>query len=180
MRPVKGFEGDYSVDENGNVFSHPKTVCVGTNGGVRHQPMQTIKSFVCSKRTDHLRVYLSKKGKKHPRLVHRLVAEAYIPNPKNLPFINHKDGNPQNNMVDNLEWCDGRHNSLHAYANGLKKRVYIRGEDNGQSKLTADNVRNIRQRRANGESNASIARSIGINPKTVSMIVLRQRWAHID
>ena len=180
MKPVKGFEGLYSVDQFGNVFSHPKTVKVGVNGGVRRQPMQTIKSFTCSKRTDHLRVYLAKEGKKFPRFVHRLVAQAYIPNPDNLPFINHKDGNPQNNAVENLEWCDGSYNSTHAYANGLKKPVHIKGENNGQSKLTADNVREIRRRRDSGETNASIARSFGVKPKTISMITLRQRWAHID
>lgn len=52
--------------------------------------------------------------------VHRLVATAFIPNPQNLPQINHIDGNKDNNCVENLEWCDNGYNQRHAIANGLK------------------------------------------------------------
>lgn len=59
------------------------------------------------------------KGKKVP--IHRLVALAYIPNPEDHPVVNHKDGNPSNNTVENLEWCSHSHNIQHAYDMGLNK-----------------------------------------------------------
>lgn len=61
----------------------------------------------------YLRVTLCEKGKQHRIAVHRLVAMKYIPNPQNLPQVNHKDGNKQNNSVENLEWCDARGNQQH-------------------------------------------------------------------
>ena len=58
---------------------------------------------------------LHKNGKEKRFKVHRLVAEAFIPNPKHLPQINHKDGNVKNNNVDNLEWCTCQDNLLHSF-----------------------------------------------------------------
>lgn len=57
-------------------------------------------------------------------VIHREVAKAFIPNPNNLPQVNHKDGNKENNKLDNLEWCDNSYNQLHANKMGLcKKRL---------------------------------------------------------
>lgn len=62
------------------------------------------------------------KASRRAYAVHRLVAEAFIPNPDNLPQINHIDGNKDNNCVSNLEWCDNSHNIRHAYDNSLISR----------------------------------------------------------
>lgn len=76
----------------------------------------------------YLRVYLNNKEKKHKHFfVHRLVALAFIPNPNNYPQINHKDRNPSNNNVDNLEWCDNTYNQR--YSNSMSVLQYdINGE----------------------------------------------------
>lgn len=67
----------------------------------------------------HPRVGLHHSGKLRIYMVHRLVAEAFVPNPQNLPFVNHKDGNKHNNNAENLEWCTQKENVAHAIREGL-------------------------------------------------------------
>ena len=74
------------------------------------------------------------------RFVHRLVATKYIPNPDNLPQVNHKDGNKHNNCVDNLEWVTNQQNRDHA----VEEKLQIMGEDCPWSKLTYEQVKFIR------------------------------------
>lgn len=70
------------------------------------------------------------------RLIHRLIAIAFIPNPKKYDCINHIDGCKTNNSIENLEWCDRKHNNIHAYQTGLKQGYFkgIKGYDNPSSK----------------------------------------------
>lgn len=70
--------------------------------------------------------------------VHRLVAEAFIPNPGRKPEVNHKDGNKANNRIENLEWCTNKENISHAIDYGLI--VGKRGIDNCNAKLTMEQV----------------------------------------
>ena len=66
-------------------------------------------------------VFLYKDGKGKNYKVHRLVAQAFIPNPQNLPEVNHKDHNPSNNKVENLEWCDRTYNNRYSRAKKVKQ-----------------------------------------------------------
>ena len=68
----------------------------------------------------YLQVCLTKHNKQHSFRVHRLVAECFIDNPENLPQVNHKDENKQNNNVDNLEWCTNDYNTH--YGTGILRR----------------------------------------------------------
>lgn len=74
------------------------------------------------------------KGKSKLLRVNRLVAQAFIPNPLNLPVVNHKDGNKLNNNVNNLEWCTIQQNTKHAFDNGLMKQPIMFSKDNAKSK----------------------------------------------
>ena len=94
MKDVKGYEGLYAVTSCGKVWSYRR--------------QKFLKPRV--NRGGYLYVNLSKNGKAKSYVVHRLVAEAYIPNPDNLPMINHKDECKTNNCLQNLEWCDASYN----------------------------------------------------------------------
>lgn len=88
----------------------------------------------------------SESGNKESRkmyAVHRLVAEAFLPNPQNLPQINHIDGNKDNNCVENLEWCDNGYNQRHALSTGLKDRSKMSANSSFR-KLSEEQIRFIK------------------------------------
>lgn len=87
----------------------------------------------------YLAVGLYKNGKQKWYLVHRLVAQAFIPNPSKLPMINHKDENPLNNNVDNLEWCNAKYNLN--YNEGQKRKAMKRSKTIYQYTLNGEFVR---------------------------------------
>lgn len=91
---------------------------VSNTGKVRNKRSgKILKPFTNS--NNHFMVGLSINGNTKRFLVHRLIALVFLQNPKNLPIINHKDGNPSNNNVENLEWCTQKHNIHHSFKTGL-------------------------------------------------------------
>lgn len=124
-KPVSGFEGDYEVSSLGHVRSLDKTVyCkMCRNHVVRKGILLNPGTYS----NGYLRVCLGKhKNQKYYR-VHRLVAEAFIPNPDDKPYVNHKDLDRQNNKVENLEWVTPLENTEHYWhAKRLKKSVQDR------------------------------------------------------
>ena len=104
------FDGLYSVSNLGRVKSNDRQI-VYSNGVVTTYKGKILKPEICA--DGHLRVTLSNSGRKQRVFVHRLVAEAFIPNPNNYPIVNHKDEVPSNNCVDNLEWCTYAYNNTY-------------------------------------------------------------------
>ena len=108
-RPVVGYEGLYEVSNTGQVRSmnYNKTGVPG----LLHPEVKKGEGTL-----PYLRVIMHKDKKQKKFLVHRLVAQAFIPNHQGLPQVNHKDGDVQNNKADNLEWCDARYNTTYGCA----------------------------------------------------------------
>lgn len=109
---ITGFE-DYKVSNAGQVFSIKRN--------------KLLKAY---EKKGYYGVWLYQDKKRYFRMVHRLVATAFIPNIENLPQINHKDENSKNNNVENLEWCTAKYNSN--YKNHRKNlSLALSGENNG-------------------------------------------------
>lgn len=108
-KDIEGYEGLYQVSNLGRVKSlnYKRS---GKEGILTPTPIYG----------GYMHINLYKNGKPKPYLIHRLVAQSFIPNPNNLPEVNHKDENKENNSVDNLEWCTSKYNANHGTRN---KRV---------------------------------------------------------
>ena len=125
-KPIKGYEGYYKVDQFGRVFSVDRTITVNDNGRVYEKPIKGKQIAQALHSKGYKIVSLTKDGESKTFYVHRLVAEAFIDNPLNLPFINHKDEDKTNNFADNLEWCTEQYNATYGSARE-KQANAIRG-----------------------------------------------------
>lgn len=106
-KPVVGYENLYEVSNLGRIRSFDRWV-KSKNGSIRICRGRILKPG--TDKRGYLYVVLCKNNKQKTYKVHRLVAEAFLPNPDNLPQVNHKDENKQNNNVENLEFCDCKYN----------------------------------------------------------------------
>lgn len=109
--------------------------------------------------------------------VHRMIAFAFIPNPRELKEVNHKNGDKLNNAVENLEWCSREQNNRHAIKMGLK--LPRQGEKHGCAVLTNAQVLKIRELRSAGATGVDVARMFGVSTTTISDIHSRKIWKHI-
>lgn len=114
-KDIQGFE-DYVISNQGEIFFKGKT-CITANGRKRTYKSHIVKQAVNS--SNYKKVSLRKDGVMYNKYVHRLIAENFIPNPHNLPMVNHKDGNKWNNNISNLEWVTASENAQHAHTQGL-------------------------------------------------------------
>lgn len=106
--PLKNFENIYLINKSGNIIS--------LGNGIINTKIKEVAKSDCE---GYLVCTLSKNGTTKQYYIHRLVAETFIPNPDNLPCVNHKDENKSNNNVDNLEWCTFKYNSQYSLGNTI-------------------------------------------------------------
>lgn len=121
-KDVIGYEGLYQVSNFGNVKSCRRTIIrKNRSHGYNKYPVSEKVLTPVNQGNGYYRVRLQKGVDSKFKLVHRLVAEAFIPNPDNLPCVNHKDENPSNNSMNNLEWCSYYYNNH--YNNATAHRI---------------------------------------------------------
>jgi hypothetical protein len=118
---VNGYEGMYSVDTTGQVYSYKRGSKLKHIGGVIYDKSRGRHSYRVG--------CFFKEGKSKSLYFHRLVAEAFIPNPDNKKEVNHIDGDKLNNSVENLEWATRSENTIHAFATGLMEGRAVSEED---------------------------------------------------
>ena len=171
MRDIKGYEGQYAVTEDGRVWSYPRVI-ISKNHVYRDWSGGFLRHGIGNRGYHH--VTLSN-GKTKTRLIHRLVAEAFIPNPLGLAQVNHKNGNKNDNRVENLEWMTLQENMTHAAMMGLKPR----GARHHMAKLNETKVVSIRKLARRGVSHTQLASEFGVGRTNIVKIVNRQIWKHL-
>lgn len=171
-RDVVGYEGLYQVSNLGRVKSLPASS--KQKGGVL-KPWKVGGGYLVIQLNDS-----GRKDRRKRRYVHDLVAEAFIgAKPKGLT-CNHKDGCKENNSWANLEYCTQKENNLHAFRVLHRKPVRNNGEKGGNTKLTEDDVRQIREMYATGEyTQKEISQFFPVNDKNINNILTRKTWRHI-
>ena len=134
---------------------------------------------------------LTSNGKNYYKYVHRLVAEAFVPNPNNKGQVNHKNGIKNDNSVENLEWVTPSENIRHAIETGLlkyeereidiKNSKYAKGEEVNGSLLNPEKVIRIRSLYETGEyKQKELAKMLNVSSGAIHDVVNRKTWKHIE
>ncbi len=161
MKDIPGYEGKYSINENGDIWSHTKKT--NKKGGLYMKTKITSAGYKS--------LQLSKDGETKDTLIHRLLAEIFIENPNKKPTVNHRDGNKLNNNIDNLEWATYSENNQHAMSTGL----------NGIRKLNTIQIREIRRLREEEKMQyKDIASKYNMGKTAIRYICIRKTYKDIE
>lgn len=172
LKPIEGYEDQYSITNDGRIWSHEKIV--GRKNKSKGKKLSKWLKPTINK--GYLVICLVKNKKRKMFFVHRLVAQAYIPNPNNKPHINHLSGIKTNNHVSNLEWVIPLENSQHATINGLMNGVQRFGENNFSAKLTWEQVNEIRNNHNNESHKNKVWEKYGIGRTQYYNILNNWAW----
>ena len=166
--PCPNYETSYEVSNLGRVRSIDRV------SGKRKGIVKGKILVQTPNRRKYLEVRLFKDGESIPKIVHRLIAKAFISNPNDLPQVNHKDGDKKNNSVANLEWITNSENQKHAYKLGLQPSRA--GENNNKAKITDKDVTLLKQLYNSGMSIIQVSNSTNINMSTIRQIIYGRTW----
>lgn len=164
---INGIETHYEVSNKGNVRN--------SNTGKILQPGVSNCGYL------RVGIYYVKDNTRYyiHGSVHRLVAIAFIPNPDNLPQVNHKDGNKTHNWVENLEWSSPSDNDYHAFATGLKKKIY--GENSHLHKYSRDAIEKACKLMESGKYVIrEISEMTAVPVAMLCRVRLRKSWCNVS
>ena len=133
-RHVVGYESIYEISSEGKVRTVVGKTTHSTRHGVRMWKQIELKDRTPNGRNCRVALWKNKESKDF--LVHRIVAKSFLTEIEGKNCVNHKDGNPKNNFVSNLEWCNHKENSNHAFDNGLmkaSKKTTLINTDSGEA-----------------------------------------------
>ena len=160
---IDGEKSQYTVDTLGRIYSKITK--------------KYLKPFVNP--SGYYLVDLRHNNKSHTMQLHRIVATAFIPNPKLLPTVNHKDGDKSHNYASNLEWMTQLDNVRHAWATGLAKPRY--GTDNPANKYTEEQIHAVcAYIEMDQLTNLEIAKICNVNITLIRDIKFRGKWKQIS
>lgn len=157
-KDVKDYEGIYLASNMGNVKRNNRVIKKQLRNGYH-------KLTLCDN------------GSKNQKLVHRIIAETFIPNPGNKSEVNHINGIRTDNRVVNLEWATRKENAQHSYDSSLQ--ISQKGSIHGKSKLTESDVLEIREKSLNGIKLNELSLFYNVAKSTLSQIINNKRWKHI-
>lgn len=160
-------EGHYEASTSGDIRSVDKIVLFKGTPSIRKgiilKPTKNSKGY--------LAVVICVDGTRNTKYVHQVIASTFIPNPENKLTVNHKDGNPLNNHLDNLEWHTFEENYQHAQLNNLISA--------GNVKLKEVEVIEIKRLIVGGLSNPEIGKMFGVDKATIRNIRIGKNWTHV-
>ena len=170
-RDIKGYEGLYQVSSYGRIkaLANPQMV---------HRPKSDKFMVLCNEKDGYKIVGLTdRNGTRITKRVHRLVAQAFIPNPNNLKEINHINEIKADNRVENLEWCDTKYNLTYGH-----RLDYVRGENSATAKLTERDVLEIRRTYKKGDlqyGQSALGKRYGVSHVSIAAIINGKSWKHL-